>query len=693
MAKTSAVLQRPSNKIASTIPVSYAPLVIFATAFFKTYSSVMKLLYSAILFFSIIAVSGQPAPKGNKKSAKSIPLFTVNGQPVGGEEFIYIYKKNNQGKTDSYTEAKIQEYLDLFINFKLKVAEARSLGIDTSASFQKEFKSYHEELKKPYQAEGDELERLTKETYQRLTEEVKASHILVAIPDATDTIAAYNKIVELKKRISAGEDFEKLARERSEDPSAKSNGGSLGYFTAMQMVFPFENAVYHLKVGEVSGIIKTRFGYHVIKLVDRKPARGEIEISHILLRADQGDQAKTKNKIFEIYDQLKAGRNWEEVCKENSQDVSTKDSGGKLKPFGVGAIASFPEFEAVAFSLQQPKEISDPFQSSFGWHIIRLERKIPLPSYEELQPSLKRRVARDERLQISKAAVLAKRKKEFGFAETKLKEKIMALADSTLLKGKWKFKDGEEIRKGTLFTIQSNPVTAGEFITFAEKNQTPSTSDPKTVMSQLYDKFTDEKIGEVEDMKLLAENPEYRNLLNEYREGILFFNVMEKRVWNKASEDTLGQRNFYEKNKTKYSASDRVEARIFATTDKSFLEQMKTKIAKGDTLTKEDLKKFKSVQNFRPYEKGDSKAVDKVSWSVGLHEAEDNGIYYLVEIDRLILPGIKTLSEARASVISDFQDQLEKDWINELKKKYPVVMNKKNKKTVFSELEKNAASK
>jgi peptidyl-prolyl cis-trans isomerase SurA len=653
----------------------------------------MKLVYSAILFFFLITAWGQPAPKEKKESAKSVPLFTVNGQSVGADEFTYIYKKNNQGKTDSYTEAKIQEYLDLFVNFKLKVAEARSLGIDTSASFQKEFKSYHEELKKPYQADGDELERLTKETYQRLTEEVKASHILVTIPGATDTLAAYNKIVNIKKRIAAGEDFEKLASESSEDPSAKSNGGSLGYFTAMQMVYTFENVAYNLKVGEVSGIVKTRFGYHIIKLMDRKPARGEVEIAHIVLRTDAGDATKTKNKIFEIYDQLKAGRNWEEVCKEYSQDPSTKDSGGKLKPFGVGAFPSIPQFEAVAFSLEQPKEISDPFQSSLGWHIVRLERKIPLPTYEEIQPSLKRRIARDERLQISKAAVLAKRKKEFGFAETNLKDKIIAQADSSLLKGKWKFKGAADLRKETLFKIQSSPVTVEEFITYAEKKQTVSTADPKTSMAKLYDDFASEKISAVEEMKLLAENPEYRNLLNEYREGILFFNVMEKRVWNKASEDTVGQRGFYEKNKVKYSAGDRVEARIFATPDKSFLEQVKMKIAKGDTLTKADLKKFKSVQNFRPYEKGDSKAVDKVSWSVGLHEAEDSGIYYLVEIDRLILPGIKTLSEARASVISDFQDQLEKDWIIELKKKYPVVMNKKNKKTVFSELEKNAASK
>jgi peptidyl-prolyl cis-trans isomerase SurA len=652
----------------------------------------MKPGYSVFLFFFITAAWGQ-APIEKREKDKSIPLFTVNHRPVSADEFIYIYKKNNQGKADSYTDVKMQEYLDLFINFKLKVTEAKKLGLDTTSSFRKEFRTYHDELKKPYLADGDELEKLTKEAYQRLTEEIKASHILVSLPDVNDTLAAYNKISGIKKRISAGEDFEKLARELSEDQSVKLNGGSLGYFTAMQMVYPFEDAAFKLKVGEVSNVVRTRFGYHLIKLMDRKPARGEVEVSHILLRTDQGDATKTKNKIFEIYDQLKAGRNWEEICKEYSEDASTKDSGGKLKPFGVGALPTVPEFESVAFALQQPKEISDPFQSSVGWHIVRLEKKIPLPEYEEIQQALKRRVARNERLQISKAAVLAKRKKEFSFSETDLKSKIISLADSSLVKGKWKFNGVADLRTKMLFSIESENVLGSEFIQYVEKNQTPSALDPKIYINQLYDKFTEEKIGELEDKKLLAGNPEYRNLLNEYKEGILFFNIMEKNVWNKASEDTLGQRKFYELNKSKYAAGDRVEARIFSTADKSFLELMKSKIAKGDTLTKDDIKKFKSVQNFRAFEKGESKAVDKVSWSVGLHEAEDNGIYYLVEIDRLILPGIKTLSEARASVISDFQDKLEKDWIGELKKKYPVEVNKKNRKSVFNELKKNAAAK
>lgn len=628
-------------------------------------------------------------------SSKPLVLFTVDKQPVTTEEFSYIYKKNNQGKAENFTDEKIQEYLDLFINFKLKVNEARKRGLDTAASFKKEFKTYSDELKKPYQAEADDLDRLTKEAYQRLSEEIKASHILIGIKGETsvDTLAAFNKVLDIRKRIFAGEDFDKLARELSEDPSAKMNSGSLGYFTAMQMVFPFEDAAYKLKVGEISKPVRTRFGYHLIKLVDRKPARGEVEVSHILLRTDKGDAKKIKDKAFEIYDQIKGGRNWDEVCKEYSEDASTKNTGGRLRPFGVGALASVPEFEAVAFSLQKPGEISDPFQSSIGWHIVRLEKKIPIPPYEEMQVALKRRVSRDERLQISKSSVLAKRKKEFGFVETDLKAKITALADSNLVKGKWKFNGSPELRSALLFTANNGKISGNEFIRYIEVNQRQSGLSPSIYINQLYDQFTEEKIGEWEEEKLRNENPEYRNLLNEYREGILFFAIMEKEVWNKASEDTVEQHHFYEQNKSKYNAGERVEARIFSTADKSFLEKIKTKIAKGDSITKSEIKQFKSVQNFRAYEKGESKVIDKVSWAAGMHETEDNGVYYLVEVERLLLPGQKTFQEARASVISDYQDKLEKDWVALLKKKYAVQVNKKSKKVVFNELKKNAVAK
>ena len=643
-----------------------------------------NLLVFIVLTFTI-NVFGQKAGK----SAQPLPLFTVNNKPVSTDEFIYLYRKNNQSKPEDFTDLKITEYLNLFINFKLKIAEAKQRGMDTTAAFTKEFNSYKEELKKPYVAESNELDRLVKETYVNLTEEVKVSHILINLkPDATpaDTLVAYQKISDIRERAIIGEDFGKLAKEFSEEPSAKTNEGNLGYFTAMQMVYPFETAAYKTKIGEISLPVRTRFGYHIIKMFDRQPTRGEVEVSHILLRTGTSNDVKVKNTVFEVYDQLKGGRKWEELCNEYSEDNATKSNGGKLRPFGVGALASVPEFEKVAFSLQQPGDISDPFQSGIGWHIVRLEKKIPFLSFKEMEPALKRRVSRDERLQISKTSLMAKRKKELGFTEGEGAQQINSFADTSLVKARWKFRGMESLKSQTLFTIENNPVPVGDFINFIYKNQANSALSPEAFLNQLYEKFVEEKLNGAEEKILLAQHPEFRNLLNEYYEGILLFSIMEKEVWDKASEDSIGQHKFYNQNQFKYTAGDRLEARQFSTTDKLFLEEMKLKIAKGDTLTKADAKKFKAAQNSRLFEKGENKIIDKISWSIGIHEAEADGIYYLVEVNRLVPPGTKHFSEARAQVISDYQDYLEKNWMAELKKQYPVKINSKRKKFVLAEL-------
>jgi peptidyl-prolyl cis-trans isomerase SurA len=646
----------------------------------------MRFCFLILLICPYFNSYGQP-----KETTRSLPLFSVGKTSVTTDEFLYTYRKNQQNQQD-FTEQKVNEYLDLFVNFKLKVAEAHTRGLDTTSKFTAEFKTYREELKKPYRTEPDALDKLTKETYQRLTEEVNAEHILITLkPDASpaDTLVAFQKVSQIKARIEAGEDFEKLARELSEDPSAKYNGGNLGYFTALQMVYQFEEAAYNTAVGSLSPVVRTRFGYHLIKVKDRKPARGEVEVSHILLRAATPDDAKVKNTAFLIYDQIKGGRNWDEVCKEYSEDANTKDAGGRLRPFSVGALASVPEFEAMAFSMQQPGEISDPFQSSLGWHIIRLEKKIPLPSYKEMEASLKRRVGRDERLQLSQQVLSAKRKKEYSYVEEqKVKEQIFALADSTLTRGAWRFQGSDELRNQKLFSVQNKPETVVTFIKYVLANQTMTNLTPAAYITQLYEKLVEERISEAEEEKLKRDNPEFRNLLTEYREGILLFEIMETEVWNKASADSAGQKSFYQTNQIQYQAGDRIEARIFTAQDKSVISEVKSKVTKGDTLNDTDLRKFKSIQNFRAYEKKENKVIDRISWSIGLHEVELEGAYYLVEVSRLVPPGVKTFEEARAQVISDYQDYLEKNWVSQLRKDYNVKINNKGKKFVLAELSK-----
>jgi len=636
-----------------------------------------------------ILLVGSLCIHGYSQSKKPQVLFSIKSEAVTADEFMYLYKKNHQSK-DDYTNAKIEEYINLFINFKLKVAEARQRGIDTTAAFVKEFNSYKDELRKPYLPEGKIVDSLVKVTYARLQEEIRASHILInAKPDASpaDTLKAYNKAMEIKMRALKGEDFGSLAEATSEDPTAKINKGDLGYFTALQMVFPFENAAYAGKKGDVVGPVRTRFGYHIIKVVDRKPARGEVEVSHIMIRTGERDEASAKNLIFEIHDQLQGGMSWTDLCKQYSEDASTKNDGGKLRPFGVGAMNSVPEFERVSFSLRKEGEISDPFQTQYGWHVIRLERKIPLPSFEQSAVSLKGRVARDERVQISRVALLNKLKADFAFTENALvKMKVFSAADTSLTKGRWKIANLLP-DKEVLFSVQAKNISVKDFIQYVRLNQKPNGLTPEKYIDQLYTTYVEQTINLQLEEKIIKDHPDFELLLKEYYEGILLFDIMEKEVWKKASEDSVGQHNFFDQNKQKYTAGERVHAVIFSTTSANVIENLKQSVEKSDTLSIQKILASRTVrQETGTFQRTDRPVLAKIDWRVGLYAVENNGTQYLVHVKSMVSPGALSFEEARTSVVSDYQDYLEKTWIEQLKKKYPVKVNVKTKNYVLEKL-------
>ncbi len=646
------------------------------------------------LLCCLMVITGMAQRKKKKeKPTKSIPVFTVNKKPVTTNEFIYLYKKNHQNSQDDFSKEKIEEYLTLFINFKLKVEEARHRGLDTAASFVREYNSYKEELRKPYLPDSKLTDSLVKFTYNRLKEEIHAAHILINLkPDATpeDTLAAYKKISEIRAKAVAGEDFGTLASTYSEDPSAKMNKGDLGYFTAMQMVYPFENGAYNTAVGQVSAIVKTQYGYHILKVSDRKPARGEVEISHIMVRTgDNKDNEKAKNTIFTVFDQLQAGVKWEDLCTQYSEDPGSKDNGGRLRPFGVGAMAAVPVFEAAAFALKKEGDISDPIQSQYGWHILRLEKKIPLQSYEEMAPALKTKVTRDERVQVSKHALQNKLRKEYMFEEKPLiKSKVLALGDTTLKKGEWKAPAYPNGAKEVLFTLKGKPFTTASFLGYAQKNQHPQTVAPEKILDQIYNNYVDASIIQLFEENLIQGNPDYKMLLNEYYEGILLFEIMEKEVWNKATEDSIGQRKYYDQNASKYQALERASATLYSAPTKDLVEPLLSLI-KSDSVKLQDYVNEHQIKHETGlFEKEEKPVLSKVKWSAGLYPSENNGLHYIVAIKEILPPGPKTFDEARAAIISDYQNYLEKNWLDQLKAKYPVKINEKGKKYILTQLQK-----
>ncbi|MFN3875616.1 MAG: peptidylprolyl isomerase, partial [Flavobacteriales bacterium] len=368
-------------------------------------------------------------------------LMTVDGQPVTRAEFEAIYKKNN--KAAAVTKEDLDEYLELFINYKLKVREAERLGMDTIGKFRNELDGYRKQLARPYLIDRELNDALMREAYDRSQQEVRASHILVQVaPEASpeDTLAAWRRIAALRERVLKGEDFAAVAKAPggSDDPSAQKNGGDLGWFSALQMVYPFENAAYGTPVGEVSGPVRTRFGYHIVKVTGKRPARGQVKVAHIMLRSTEQDDAekqrRAEERIREIHRQIATGAlSFQDAALKFSEDESSSTKGGELPQFGTGKMIE--EFDDAAFALQEPGQVSEPVETEFGWHIIKLIERIPPPAFEQAKAELKTKIARDSRAEITRKAFMDRLRKEYGFvAYPKNIKPLYALLDTTVFK-------------------------------------------------------------------------------------------------------------------------------------------------------------------------------------------------------------------------------------------------------------------
>lgn len=535
-----------------------------------------KLILFQVLIIFISACAVLPKPD----LADSV-LFSIDEKPTLADEFLYVYEKNNFNNDSIFTEKDFDEYFELFINFKLKVEAAKSAGIDTTKSFLSEFETYKNQLIEPYLSEAKENERLVKEAYERMKYEIDASHILVTIaPNALpeDTAMAYQKILEIYEKASSGQDFGNLAAQFSEDPSAKSNKGRLGYFSAFQMVYVFEEAAFKTQIDSVSNIIRSRFGYHFLKVHDKRPSSGKVKVSHIMLRVEgtKNDSSSVRNKIFEIHDQITGGADWNELCQLYSEDQRTKNNGGTLPLIGLKQIND-PAFETVAFGLQTPGEVSDPVRSNFGWHILKLEEKKGLESFAEIEEDLKQRVSKDDRSKLSQQAVLSKLKAQNSFYEyASIREKIVQSADSSLLEGKWDGSKANSFALDSLFSINSIPYYTQSVIDDIILNQRRRTDiDPTNYINELIDGYIEKSLRRYEEDQLLISNRDFRMLLNEYFEGILLFEIMNQEVWGKAVEDTTGLQMYFRNHQQSYYWGERADAAILSTSDKIVLESLK----------------------------------------------------------------------------------------------------------------------
>ncbi|MFT4032722.1 MAG: peptidylprolyl isomerase [Siphonobacter sp.] len=719
-------------------------------------------------------------------------LITIGPKKVTVSEFLYHFKNNPVGADSLLESASPQDYLPFFINYKLKVLAGERLGIDTTAEFREELDGYRRVAAQTFLTDKGVVDKLITEAYNRLKEEVNASHILISLnPGASpeDTLKTYNEALTLRNRILKGEKFETIAREYSKDPFVAQNNGNLGWFTALQMVYPFESTAYRLKEGEISMPVRTKFGYHLIRLNDRRTSQGSVQVAHLFVRvapnATENDKLAAKTKIEEAYATIQKGLSFEKAVMQFSEDASTRNAGGVMNPFGIGKM--LPAFEEAAFSLKKENAYTLPFETSLGWHILKLVRRIPVPEFDEIAGYIRTKVRSDERSGQGKSAIVRRLKQENKYEEnTAAVNAAIEKANSLLPDAEWQIPADASLNGQLLFRIGDQVYRVRDFFDYVQKAQKPMpAAGSQVIMRQLFKEFSDEKNLEYEQNHLEQKNKEYRDLIEEYHDGMILYQMMDEHVQSKSLTDTVAIRRYFEQNRDKYQMPPRIHALVLDAANRAVLDAATRMLAKKPyslnqkvtdlTFTKGQTQlnlpqqeklydlimllstnpdyqleisghsdateadscsagRLKAVVNhlvrrgnisptrlveidegrFKPasttdreknrrvsfvlstnskidvarrlnsqkadnlfveegdFRKGDNKFADEIEWKVGKQVITKGGRTVSIDIQRVDSARPKTLAEARGFVINDYQDFLEKSWIEALKKQFPV---------------------
>jgi len=639
----------------------------------------LKLLFLGFLMAATSMVKAQNTPQK--------VLFTINDTPFYTDEFKRVYNKNIDLVKDE-SQKDLDQYLDLYIGYKLKIQKAMQLGLQDNPKYKSELNSYRAQLSKNYLTDVKVTNELLQEAYQRSLKEINGSHILFLVDEnasPADTLIAYNKAMMVRKKCLAGEDFGSLAAEFSEDPSARENKGNLGYFSVFRMVYPFETGAYNTKLGEVSKPVRSRFGYHLIKVNAIRDNRGEVSVSHImLLRAETEEQNKSNQaKIQELYQKLLQGESFEQLAKQFSEDKSSANNDGKMAPFASGQLSS-EEFENVAFSLTPEEPLSKPFETNFGFHILKLNQKMPHKSFEQLQSDFQNRISRDDRSRLIQNSLTDKLRKKYTIVKDK---KVLALVQKSFsdefYKGEYVADSVNTAFDQTLLKVQEAKTTARDFLKFIERNQIEALKikPVSKMVSVMFDKQTDEELNRYYSANLENEFPEFANIMSEYRDGLLLFDLMEKEIWEKSKTDSIGLQRFYENNKQKYQWNKRYDILVLSSTKKEVIAKAQKMLKKGKTATDIKLalnsgKEIEIMDKEGMFEVGSTALPKNVTDKKGVTDIVQDGEYFFVSRIKNVLPaGQKDFKECEGKVINDYQQYLEENWVSDLKKEFKVNVN------------------
>ena len=606
-------------------------------------------------------------------------LLTISGEPVSANEFMRVYNKNlNLVQDDSQKE--VDSYLELFVNYKLKLAEAKALRYDKDPAYINEFKSYKNQLIQTYLTDKNVTDDLVREAYYRTENEVKAQHILVLLDEVeTDTLAAYSKIEAYRERF-LNEDFESLKKELHNGKSVFVE--DLGYFSAFKMVYNFESVAYATEVGSVSQPFRTRFGFHVVKVLDKRKSKGQVSVAHIMIANTQKDTTLVaKDRIQELHRLLLQGEDFGELAKQFSDDKSSSIRGGELKPFKSGQINS-EIFETTAFELSPSNPISKPIQTQFGWHILKYINRKQVQSFEELQSELESRVGKDSRSQLVKAKMLEQLLAEYQIETPNSNlAKFQSNLNYNTSKNVWELPSNFN-KSQSFLSIKNQTHTYLDFLEFLNNNLKSIEKEWPTsvVVKKQYASFLEKSVFRYKEENLEKENKEFSYILNEYREGLLLFELMQDKIWEGAKNDSIGLQEFYNLNKQNYIWPDRIEGSVARSSNAKYIKKVRKYWAKNKSIKLIDEVLNKKQQNVifsnGELELGHPTLPKSIPYKTGLSDViKENSNFYVINVTALKPTTLKTFEEAKGQLLADYQIVLESEWINDLRAKFKVVIN------------------
>jgi peptidyl-prolyl cis-trans isomerase SurA len=610
-------------------------------------------------------------------------LLSVDGKPAQAGEFIRMYKKS----TEPGRKPDVEEYLQQFINFKLKVADAINEGYDTTETFKSELAGYRNQLAQNFLTDSRIKEKLLQSAYQRSLTEVNAWHVLIGLsPDASanDTLKAWKKAMDIRERIVRGEPFDQVARSSSDDKSALSNGGNLGYFTVFQMVTPFEDAAWSLKTGAISQPVRTAFGYHIIRVTDRRPSKGRIRVAHIMKNAPPGisgeDASRAREEITEIYNKLKAGASFRELATNLSDHKESAARGGELDWFGTGEMIS--DFSEAAFAIADTGHYTEPVRTLYGWHIIKLlEKRLPR-NFEEARSFLESRVNQSYLNSISKRSYVESLRKEYKYRINRDVFNWFVLnTDTLIIRGLRKY-DRSTLPDDNIYTFADQALPARDFAGFIEtRGFMISTRDSVLFLNRSLETRSADHLISYENTMLEKKNPEFRYLMNEFHDGILLFGISDRKIWSRVTEDSAGLRNYYEEHKHQFLTNAGITAAVYTLRIPDGDDQLAAAWKKYYGKRNADnrlMKKFNRkndsllVITREKWLRGEDPLIDSLDWDQESHNLKMNGYPSVLKIAGRIEPQPKEFELVQGEMMAGYQEQLDRQWTEQLKQKYSV---------------------